>query len=498
MTALQHLARVIWRRGLWCAVIGLAFSSASRASDRPNVVLIFADDLGYGDVACFGSSRVHTPHLDALAAEGRRFTSFYVAQAVCTASRAALLTGCYANRVGLQGALNHTSPNGISREEELLPELLHDVGYATGIFGKWHLGLPPFFSPLRHGFDEWLGIPYSNDNSKYHPVLASEMPPLPFYDGDSVIEADPDQATFTRRLTERAVDFIGRHRGRAFFLYLPHIMPHVPIFASPEFAGKSGGGLYADVIQELDHSVGEILTALDQNGLAGNTIVVFTSDNGPFLSYGSHAGSAGPFRGGKLTTFEGGVRMPFIVRWPGHIPAGTVCDEPVMSIDLLPTLTGLAGAAQPRLPIDGLDIRTLLLGAPAARTPHEALYFYSGAELQAVRSGRWKLHFAHPYLSVNGPTRDDGKPAGWGSLQPQSITQSGISGIASRHGYRVEQQRQALYDLVTDPGETHDVSADHPDIVSRLSGLAEAMRGDLGDALTDRSAIGARPVGRAE
>ena len=238
---------------LTAAVLTLLFP-ASGLSAPPNIVLIVADDLGYADLSCQGG-RVSTPQLDQLAAEGTRFTSFYVAQAVCTASRAALLTGCYPNRISLEGALNHTSRNGIHPDELLLPEMLREKGYATAIIGKWHLGKAAAFSPLKNGFDEWLGIPWSNDNSRYHPVLAAEMPPLPLFDADSVIENDPDQSQFTRRFTERAVSFIERKSKQPFFLYVPHVMPHVPIFASDRFRGKSGAGLYGDVIQELDWSV---------------------------------------------------------------------------------------------------------------------------------------------------------------------------------------------------------------------------------------------------
>ncbi|MCA9195464.1 MAG: sulfatase-like hydrolase/transferase [Planctomycetales bacterium] len=477
------------------SLIVFHFTTVSSAAERPNIVLIFADDLGYGDVASFHAGKIRTPNIDSLATTGTKFTDFYVAQAVCTASRAALMSGCYANRVGLAGALNHTSPTGIHPQEVLLPEILKQQGYATGMFGKWHLGLPPYFSPLKNGFDEWLGIPYSNDNSKYHPVLADSMPPLPLFDGDKVIETDADQALFTRRLTERAVDFIGRHKSEPFFLYVPHIMPHVPIFASSTFRGQSNFGLYGDVIEELDWSVGRILDTLKSNGLEENTWVIFTSDNGPFLSYGSHAGSAGKLREGKLTTFEGGVRVPTLMRWPKHIPAGQVCSVPIMTIDLLPTVCGLLDAPLPAQTIDGLDVIQVLNGT-ATESPHEMLAFYSGTELQAVRSGKWKLHFAHKFLTVNGPTRDDGKPAGFGKLTPKSITESGVEGIASRHGYRVELLPESLFDLEKDVSETNNVLRENPEVAKRLSKLAEQLRQQLGDSLTGIEGSGVRAVGR--
>lgn len=464
-------------------------------SRPPNIVLIFADDLGYGDIDGFGTSEIKTPNIQKLADEGTRFTDFYVAQAVCSASRAALLTGCYANRVGMAGALNHKSKTGINPNEQLLPALLKARGYATGMYGKWHLGLSPYFSPLRNGFDDWLGIPYSNDNTKYHPVLFDSMPPLPLYDGEDVIEEDPDQRLFTQRLTERAVQFIETNREKPFFLYVPHPMPHVPIFASDAFEGKSGLGLYGDVISEIDWSVGQILAALAKHEIADNTLVIFTSDNGPFLSYGSHAGKSAPLREGKLTCFEGGVRVPTVMRWPGKIPQGGTSSTPIMTIDLLPTFCNLAGADLPTEKIDGVDVLDVLTGTNSA-APHESFVFYSGTELHALRCGKWKLHFPHKYLTPNEDLRTDGKPAGFGKLKPQPITQSGVEGIASRHGYYVKRLGLSLYDLSVDVGEQHDVAADNPEVVERLSKLADAYRLELGDSLTDKAGTGLRPIGR--
>ncbi|MDZ4404250.1 sulfatase [Prosthecobacter sp.] len=479
------------------ALILVTLTISAAGQRPPNVVLILADDLGYADLGCFGAEKIKTPHLDRLAAEGTKFTSFYVAQAVCSASRAALMTGCYANRVGMQGALNHTSKEGIHPDELLLPEMCKAAGYTTGMFGKWHLGTYPMFNPLRHGFDEFLGIPYSNDNSKFHPSLAKEMPPLPFYDGLKVIETDPDQSQFTRRFTERATSFIERNKGRPFFLYLPHVMPHVPIFASDAFRGKSAAGLYGDVVEELDWSVGQILDAIKRCGIERDTLVIFFSDNGPFLSYGNHAGSAKPLREGKLTTFEGGVRVPFIARWPDRVPKGGTCDEPVMEIDLLPTLAALTGAKLPEKKIDGQNVLDLLEGKAGAKSPHEALVFYGGSELQAVRSGEWKLHFPHPYITVDGEPGRDGKPAKFGQMKPKSITQSGVEGIASRHGYRVEKIGLSLFNLKGDPGETRDVAKEQPEIVERLQKLAEPMRKELGDALLKVKGTENRPLGMA-
>ncbi len=465
------------------------------AADRPNVVLIFADDLGYGDIACFGAKGVKTPHLDKLAAEGTKFTSFYVGQAVCTASRAALMTGCYPNRVGMDGALNHTSKTGIHPDELLLPEIFKLKGYATAQYGKWHLGTVDAFSPLKNGFDEFFGLPYSNDNGKLHPVIR-DIPELPLKDGDKVIALEPDQSQFTKQFTDRAVDFIGRNKDKPFFLYVPHVMPHVPIFASAEFRGSSASGLYGDVIQELDASVGRIMAAIKEHGLNEKTLVIFTSDNGPFLSYGEHAGSSGPLREGKLTAYEGGMRVPCIMRWPGTIPAGRTSAEVLATIDFVPTFAKLLGVDLPKnRVIDGKDLYAVLAGQPGAVSPHEAYYFYAGRELHAVRSGKWKLHVAHPYLTVAAEPGKNGKPSNWGKQPPKPITQSGIEGIASRHGYRVEKQAMALYDLEADPGETIDLSARHPEVVKRLEGFIEAARNDLGDQLAGRMGRNLRTPG---
>ncbi len=482
---------------LLLALLLTSLTLSAADSRPPNVVIILVDDLGYADMGCFGAEKIKTPNMDRMASEGMKFTSFYVAQAVCSASRAALMTGCYANRVGMQGALNHTSKEGIHPEEFLLPEMCKARGYATAAFGKWHLGTDLLFNPLHNGFDEFLGIPYSNDNSKYHPSLAQEMPPLPFYDGLKVIETDSDQSQFTRRFTEGATSFIERHKDQPFFLYVPHVMPHVPIFASAAFRGQSSAGLYGDVVQELDASVGQILGTLKRCGIDQNTLVILFSDNGPFLSYGNHAGSAKPLREGKLTTFDGGVRSPFIARWPGHIPAAQVCDEPVMEIDLLPTIAGLIGGKLSDRKIDGKNILPLLEGKPGTKSPHEALVFYGGDELQAIRSGPWKLHFPHPYITVDGEPGRDGKPARFGQMKPKSITQSGIAGIASRHGYRVENIGLSLYNLNDDPGETHDVAKDHPEIVERLQKLADPTRKELGDTLLKVKGTENRPLGLA-
>ena len=469
----------------------LAFGDV--AERAPNVVLILADDLGYADLGCYGATNIRTPHLDLLASQGTRFANFSVAQAVCTASRAALLSGCYPNRIGLAGALNHTSVNGIHPDEILLPELCKSQGFATACFGKWHLGTRPVFDPTRNGFDKWLGLPYSNDNGPLHPTVRG-IPPLPLIENGTTISLDPDQSNFTKLFTERAVKFISANKSQPFFLYVPHVMPHVPIAVSPAFAGKSSRGLYGDVVEELDWSVGEIMNAIKTNGLDGDTLVLFLSDNGPFLSYGDHAGRAQPFREGKLTTFEGGMRVPFIARWSGPIPAGQTCIELINGIDLLPSVARIIHAPLTNRKIDGVDLSPLLLGKPGAKG-RETLAYYSGSELHAVRSGKWKLHLPHDYLTVNGPVGTGGKPANFANMAPNSIEESGVRGIASRHGYKVAKQEFALFDLDADPGETVNVAKQNPAVVSQLEELADMYRRDLGDSLSKAVGTGVRLAG---
>lgn len=441
-------------------------------NDRPpNFVIVFTDDQGYQDVGCFGSPDIRTPRLDRMAAQGRRFTSFCVAQGVCSASRTALLTGCYPNRVGILGALGPSAKHGISDDEMTIAQVLKPRGYATAIYGKWHLGHHPQFLPTRHGFDDYFGLPYSNDMWPHHPT--AKFPDLPLIEREKTIELNPDQRQLTTWYTERAVRFIERNKDRPFFLEVAHNMPHVPLFVSDKHAGKSRRGLYGDVIEEIDWSVGQILDTLARLGLDERTLVIFTSDNGPWLSYGDHAGSALPLREGKGTSWEGGVREPCIMHWPGRIPAGTECGELAATIDLLPTLARLAGADLPPNKIDGLDIWPLMAGEANAKSPHEAYWYYWGNELQAIRSGQWKLHFPHDYRSLKEPGHG-GQPG----------------------PYVTKHTDLALYDLENDVSESKNVADQHPEIVRRLRELAEAARADLGDSLTKQRGKGVRPAGQ--
>ena len=361
------------------------------AAAAPNYVLIFCDDLGYGDLGCYGSAKNRTPRIDAMAKEGMRFTSFLSSSPVCTPSRASLLTGCYARRVGMHEdftghwVLIPRSRRGMHADEWTLPEILKAKGYATACIGKWHLGDQPPHLPTAHGFDEYYGIPYSND-------MASARrgdPPLPLVQDTKVIEAPANQATLTKRYTSEAIQFIERNKSKPFFLYLPHTFPHLPLFASKEFHGKSANGRYGDSVEEIDWSTGKILDALKQHGLDKNTLVIFTSDNG---SNGRNGGSNAPLSGAKGGTMEGGMRVPMIARWPGRIPAGGTCNELSSTMDFLPTFATLSGGLLSANKIDGHDITPLLTGTKGAASPYEVFYYYRRRQLQAVRWGDWKWH----------------------------------------------------------------------------------------------------------
>ncbi|MHC4675619.1 MAG: sulfatase family protein [Planctomycetota bacterium] len=434
---------------------------ASPGGEKPNFVIFFTDDQGYQDLGCFGSPNIKTPRMDQMAAEGIKFTSFYVAASVCTPSRAALLTGCYAQRVGLPTVLFHNSKAGLNHNETTIAELLKPLGYATACIGKWHLGHKPDHLPTKHGFDYYFGLPYSND--MHPPSKKRDYPPLPLMRNQYAIEYDPDQALLTKRYTAEAIQFITQNQEQPFFLYLPHTMPHVPLFASEKFKGQSKRGLYGDVIEELDWSLGQILDTLQRLGLDKKTIVIFTSDNGPWLEKGQDGGSALPLRDGKFSVFEGGFRVPCIMRWPGKIPAGKVCSEMASAMDLYPTIARLAGAKVPtdRI-IDGKDIWPLMAGAKGAKTPHQAFFYYRRRELRAVRSGKWKLVFQH-----KGRIKQGKKP-----LYPD-----------------------ALYNLDNDISEKHNLISAHPDIAKRLKELAQKCREDIGDTRTKVKGKNKRPAG---
>lgn len=440
---------------------GSWLQTAMANEPKPNFVIIYTDDQGYADLGCFGGTHVETPNIDQMAEEGARLTSFYMAAPLCTPSRAALLTGCYPKRIDMAvgdgfPVLLAADRKGLNPEEVTIAEVLKSVGYATGMFGKWHLGDQPDFLPTRQGFDEFFGIPYSHDIHPFHRQQAKfDFPPLPVLDGEKVIELDPDADYLTKRITERAVDFIETHKDEPFFLYIPHPIPHRPLHASPPFMedapaeikaklAKEEGvdyetrdHIYKQTIREIDWSVGQILQTLKSQGLDDKTLVIITSDNGPVI------GSAKPLSGKKGSTLEGGLRVPTVIRWPGEVLAGTVNDELITAMDLLPTLAGLAGANdQSDRRIDGKDIWPVL--TMNADSPHEAFFYYRDDELKAVRSGKWKLHLALPQR------RGAGSP-------PQS----------------------ALFDLDSDIGEKNNVLMENPEVVRELRARAKSFEEEL-------------------
>lgn len=446
--------------------------STSVAADRPNIVIILADDLGYGDLSCYGADDIATPHIDRMAAEGAKFTSFYVSP-VCSPTRASLMTGSHSTRVGIGGVMFPRNNHGLNPDEITLPELLKGQGYAMALIGKWHLGNEDMYQPLNHGFDYWYGTPSSNSQF-YYPtikeyaadcvfregytrdgILKRETAACPLVRDNVVIEVPADQSQFTQRYTRETIHFITRNKDQPFCVYLAHNMPHIPLHASERFVGSSKRGIYGDTIQELDWSTGEILRSLKELGLDKNTLVIFTSDNGPNIGKG---GSAGPLKGGKGSTLEGGVRVPFVVRWPGTIAAGMESDEAITVMDLLPTLTKLAGGAVPddRV-IDGKDIWPLLAGNPDAKSPHEAIYYLRGRGVQGIRIGDWKYRVA-----TDKPPKEKRS-----KRQPASDSQSKKVNV------------ETLYNLSNDIGEQTNLIDEHPDIAKRLKRQLATFESEL-------------------
>jgi arylsulfatase A len=422
------------RQALLAGLVGtlLAQSSPAANANTPNIVFILCDDLGFGDLSCYGS-KIRTPNLDRMAAEGMRFTNFCSADPVCSPSRAALLTGRYPTRVGVPRVFFPQDKDGLNLDEKTLADILRARGYKTMCIGKWHLGRPTEYLPTNRGFDAYYGIPYSND-----------MTPRVLMRNTSVVEDNTSLDTLTKRYTEQAIGFIRDAKDSRFFLYLPHTFPHIPLGASAEFRGKSSQGLYGDVVEELDWSVGEILRTLKETGADDNTLVMFSSDNGPW-----YQGSPGKLRGRKNTTYEGGVREPFIARWPKHIPKGRVSDAVCSMMDVFPTVAKLCGAVLPEKPLDGLDIWPILTGRKQ-QLDRDPLLYFNVWDLQCARWGNWKLHVARHNTAAYVPA-----PPG---------------GI---HNYVLP--KPELYNLAVDPDESYDVAPENPEVVARMQSRIAAM-----------------------
>ena len=453
-------------------IILLVIFSCEKNNNSPNIVFILADDLGYGDLSSYGSETIETINIDKLAENGVKLTSYYAAQPVCSASRAAILTGVYPNRIGIYNAFGPTSDSGISHNEYTLAEMLKDNGYKTGIFGKWHLGSKKEFFPTNHGFDEFYGILYSNDMWRWHPEYPEGYPQdLLLYRNENALKEIIDQSNLTKDITSESINFIEKNKDRPFFLYIAHPQPHVPLFVSKDFENITGNGLYADVITEIDYSVGRILDKLEESGLTENTIVVFTSDNGPWLSYGNHSGSSGIYREGKGTTWEGGVRVPSIIKFPNGLKPNEI-DEPLMAIDWMPTFAGITDSKLSKYKIDGKDIWPLLSGRES-KSPHEKLYFYYRVnELHSIRMNNWKIQFSRTYRSLNGK-------------------EGGKDGIPVKYDMNLLEKNE-LYNLKNDPKEIDNVYDQFPEIVKKMEKLADEARFDLGDNLKGIYGIGTR------
>jgi arylsulfatase A len=436
----------------WLA--GAVFVGSVDAAPPPNVVVILIDDLGYGDIGPFGATKQATPNLNRMAAEGMKLTSFYAAP-VCSVSRAQVLTGCYGLRVGVPGVYFPAGPNGLNPAEVTIAERLKALGYATACVGKWHLGDQAEFLPTRQGFDRYYGIPYSNDMQRVSVETGERVVPLLRDEKVEALLTDEMQSCIVEKSTAEAVRFIEASKDGPFFLYMPHTAVHVPLAPAPRFDGTSGNGQFGDWVQEVDWSAGQVLDTIRRLGIADNTLVIFTSDNGPWAGVVGESTSAGPLRGSKGSTWEGGVRVPTIAWWPGHVPAGSTCSALAGTIDLLPTIVGLAGGTVPAEPeIDGRDIAGLLLGT-SPRSPRETHYFFWSNDLQAVRKGPWKL-----------------------AIAPQSAGFPGKNGPAPEPA---SLDRPRLYNLDDDLGERTDVADAHPDVVAELKALAVAMTAELVD-----------------
>lgn len=457
--------------------LGLTSSILSNAKEHTNFIVILMDDMGYGDIESNGATGYETPNINALQSQALTFTHYYAPQAVSGASRAGLLTGCYPNRIGLSGAPFPGSNTGISNSEMTIADMLKQNGYKCAALGKWHLGDHQKFLPLQHGFDEFYGIPYSNDMWPNHPTL--DFPDLPLFEGNKIIEYNPDQTQFTKNFTSRAISFISKNKDNPFFLYLAHPMPHVPLFVSDDFKGKSEQGLYGDVMMELDWSIGKIFNTLKELRIDDNTVLIVTSDNGPWLNYGNHAGSTAGLREGKGVSFEGGQRVPCIAYWKGHTPQGQICNKLISGIDILATFADIASVPMPTLKTDGISFVPYLNGDYTKTLRTHFAYYYRENDLEAVTDGRFKLIYPHKHRTYeNFLPGNDGNPGEVDEWHELTDT--------------------LLYDLRRDPGERYNVYKEYPVIVEQLNKYADSVKADLGDNLSKTPGNGCRQPGKVD
>lgn len=454
--------------------LSVAFSASAKNNKTPNFVIINLDDAGRGDFSFLGALGYKTPNIDKLSVNGMQMSNFYAVQPISGASRCGLLTGCYPNRVGFAYAPNPNSVFGIHEDEMTMGELLKQKGYATAIYGKWHLGDAKKFLPMQHGFDDYYGLPYSNDMWPYHPQY--KFPDLPLIDKNEIIGYNTDQSKLTTDYTEHTINFIKEHKNEPFFVYLAHSMPHVPLAVSDKFKGKSEQGLYGDVLMELDWSVGEVIKTLEKYNLDENTLVILTSDNGPWANYGNHAGSSGGLREAKATTFNGGLRVPCVVYWKGKVKAGETFNGLLSNIDIFPTIAELADAPLPDHKIDGISFKEVLTGESKVSKRGNLCLYYHKNSLEAITDGTFKLVFPHKYVTYNTqPAGNDGMP---GDLGEAEVTEC------------------ELYDLRRDAGERVNVISQYPEIYKKLKDLADKCRQDLGDDLTSIEGEGRREAGK--
>ena len=458
-------------------VLQFLLFSCQKIKKKPNIIFILTDDQGYNDLSCYGAKDIYSPNIDSLAANGAIFSSYYATNPVCSASRASIMTGCYADRIGVFNAYMPENKFGLNPNETTIAEMLKKQNYKTGIFGKWHLGDAPEFLPRKQGFDEFYGILYSNDMWPYHPQQGPvfNFSDIFLYENETKLKVLKDQTFLTQALTERSIAFIEKNKKNPFFLFLSHPQPHVPLFVSEKFKGTSKRKLYGDVIQEIDNSVGQIIKALKERDLEENTIIIFTSDNGPWLSYGTHSGSAGIYKEGKGTSWEGGHRVPGIVYYPNEIKKNTKIEAPAMGIDWLPTIADFTKSALPDKKIDGLSLVPLLKGE-TEKSPHQNFFFYYNRnELHAIRHLDYKLYFPHKYRSLNGRMgRDDGLPINYDQNEINSIE---------------------LYNLKEDPSETNEISNSNQKIVNKILKIGDSIRNILGDSLKDIKGSEVREIG---